>query len=186
MPRKKIKAVMVLTLIVMCGIVFFIRYRHINKKYPEPTIEKLALGQLTNYYNVDFTVVESTLLSEADISKNYPEHEFIELLGEEKCMLVTVKLRNNSKEEQNVDLTGLTLESRAFSNGLDAEFYLMMTESEPMLHPTLIPGQELTVVLPYTFTEIMFQSAAWKEVDKRQFELALVLYPVKKTFLLDV
>ena len=180
--------------VILCLAAFIPRYQQINQKYPNPPVETYTIGEPLSYKGVEISVQESRVAAWPDMPALYPDIAFTynpvvsgEIHSKEqmKLILVTVKLKNTGEERQSVTLYTMTAKTLTWRNGLNLELFMDLNTTAdytPTTQPALAPGEELTVVLPYTAIKEQLPPDEWAVFKDLPFELQFDLYPVKKIF----
>ena len=180
--------------VIACLAAFIPRYQQINQKYPPPPVETYAIGEPLSYKGVEVTVQESLIAAWPDMPALFPDTTFTynpvangEAGAKEqmKLVLVTVNLKNIGEESQSVTLYTMVAKTLTWRNGLNLELFMDLNttaDHTPTIRPALAPGEEMTVILPYTAIKQQFPPGEWAAFKDLPFELQFDLYPVKKIF----
>ncbi|MCI8554866.1 MAG: DUF4352 domain-containing protein [Clostridiales bacterium] len=187
-------AILTVLSVLACLFLFLHFYFQINRQFPNPSVERYAIGQPLNYNSVEIVVQDFRITTWTGLLSLFPDTDFYYDPIEEKNIsdgdqmkvaLITVTLKNTGDIEQRVPLYTTVLKTLTWCNGLDRDLFIDLNEdsiSQLSTRPFLAPGEELTCLLPYTAIEGMLLHRDWERFDELTFEWQFDLYPVKKLF----
>lgn len=179
MKKRKIKIVTG----VVCGLllgVFLICFFMINAKYKNPTVVQKEIGEPMDYNNLQFIVTEAGLMPQEKVDELWAEE--LDRFSGCKGYYVTVTVSNIGTEEKNLSLGNFELVSDAWRNGVDMPRFLTINSDSMKGKFHLKPGDSFTCTLPFQIVKENFTNRQWKQIDHRNFQLVLSLYPVKRVF----
>lgn len=99
---------------------------------------------------------------------------------EMRLLWVQFDIRNQSEEEQNIDLLDIGVESSGWCNIADVELYYQLSDSPKELNFTLKSGEEVSYKLPFLMVKANFRNSEWKKIEDKQYYAVLKLYPEKR------
>lgn len=179
MKRRVIMVPALLLLLILYGI----QYWKINTKYPAPQNISVCLNETVQVDGVEIKPLKAELLdghqiqqimhvsTEAENNNIYDYHNM-------KLYLMTILCRNVSSQKNNVDFTQWMVESGAWGNGLNGEFFKNLNGNISIIQD-LKADEEITVELPFTMVESMFSKKEWEKMSSRNFNIIISLYPEK-------
>lgn len=104
--------------------------------------------------------------------------EEMELEGESKYLLVSMKIENSSEKEIVMPLSELTLETLGWCQGIMAELYAVCTPEDMAVQ---LEGNTIKeVTLPYVMYDFQFPGKMWKNIENEKFYITEYAYPDKK------
>jgi len=177
MKKRKIK----IFVGVVCGLLlgaFLVCFFMINAKYRNSTVVEKGIGEPVDYNNLQFTVTDAGFM---------PHEKSDELWADEldtfpgcKGYYVTVTVNNTGTEEKKLSLGNFELVSDAWINGVDLEKFLTVNSDDIKQKFLLKPGDSITCTLPFLIVKENFTNKQWEQIEHRNFELVLSIYPVKR------
>lgn len=179
MKRKTIVVCALLLLLSLYGI----QYRRVNEKYPVPQNINVCLNETLQIKELEISPLKAELLDGQQIQQivrnsitaekndTYDYHDM-------KLYLMTVLCRNISAQKNSVDFTQWMVESGAWGNGINGEFFKIMNEKISIIQK-LDSNEEIIVRLPFTMVKSMFTKKEWKKLNERDFNIIVSLYPKK-------
>lgn len=188
MKNKKIKTVLISSLIIAALVLSIVRIYHINQQYPNPKVVNHALNESIRGGDTSLTVQNSELIDGNQLKKLVPEYqeEVInddgsQLSGEQmRFLLVYIKLTNHTDETQMISLAQINATSLIWTNGIIYDLFVFLNPNKGNpIQIELSPNQEMEVVLPYGLYSLQFKSEDWQNIDNQQFTLVLSRYPTK-------
>jgi len=179
--KQKNKNYIIIGLVLILVSVCFMRFRYINNKYPEASLEKFDLNETFDYEGVQLSVEESKLVNDEELKTINTSAEDPFIGEEKKAIFVKVKFKNNSEETKTIEAYNFEVESLSWHNGLSLELFKEVNKEDdasPVVE--LKPGEEKALILPYSMIERHFDEKTWEILKDRTFYLTLELYPVKR------
>ncbi len=177
--RKKILWLLVLSVLTAA---YFLRFFYINHLYPETVTREYQMNQSVPYNGVEIQVVSCRLLEGSDwrqIETAY--HKDIDEGVETKCLVPEIQIKNTSSQAKEIRVSSFSAQSGAWRNGINLETLAAMNAEKENRSSTIMPGQTVTMKLPYVMSSSQFGQQNWSTVRQRDFQLVLSLYPVKQT-----
>lgn len=179
--NKKKTGYVIVFLILSLWLFFVIR---INLKYPVGKTQVYELNEKVEYDGFEICVTKMAFLDKEKTSELLADE--IEQFGDCRCALIYVSVKNNQKEEREIELYPFTLESDAWKNSVIMSAYQeineeYVTEGRVTLRPVIEAGGSYECVLTYCIAKVNFTEKQWKSVENRNYNLVLSLYPVKKS-----
>lgn len=158
-------------------------YRNINRKIPPTKLISTEVGDKIEFQeDIYISVVSSELLSEQETQKNMKDIGKI-LLGV-RYLKVELLLENQSKEEKEVIMTDLNMESFGMSNGISLEGTKVLSE-DGTIRPKVEPMSEKEVTVVYEVLSNSISKREWKHIEDREIWLTFTQYPEKKMLKLE-
>ncbi len=181
---RKSKCISCVILLILIALYSFFVYK-VNQKYPKEVSVR-----------VDFQEEESLqegVALKLEKAKIYDNQEAMQKFGQSledemadgiACRVVQldVTLKNETKQEQWVDLYQLYLEDQSYANGIAAD--LQTKTDTPELEVTLNGEEEKEASLCYLLYENQFTKKKWKKMKTEDFWLARETYPEKYIWML--
>lgn len=180
MKHKHIVIIITVMILIAMSSIFVARFIYINQKYPSPTLETVNLNKPIKYLGFEIKVEKSKLIRADEIKKISSKDKLL-FQYNSRALLVTINLKNTSKEKKKIDITPFEVESSGWRNAINLELFTEITSNGSTMHPTIDAGKEITLVLPFTMLDVQFTKNDWDNIDNRKFDLVLSLYPVKKS-----
>lgn len=190
MVNKKNKVIITFVILlstILVGI-FFYFYSKVNNKYQAPVLSTYKIQESFKFsYNPDFElkVIDFKILNENEL-KNLSDSAFSEVKipdQESVGFLVTLNIKNTSDHESSIESHEFMIESGAFANGTDIAYSLLLNEN--VKSGSYMPGEERTLILPFTAIESLLSKEHWENIKKLKFDLVTSLYPVEQKVLLN-
>lgn len=174
------KRMAVLALVLVLAAVYVWRYTAINRQYPPPQEEVYGIGDVVSYKDFEIVVTGTKVIDAETLSKMRTEiYKDFTWVGEEKNIIVEMKVTNRGKEEQNFDASYFELESFGWRNGSDCDYLTYTDDIGPKAH--LKPGETKTVKVGFLANVQQFKTRAdWETLDPQDFYIRIYSYPVKK------
>ena len=145
------------------------------------------MNQPVAYNGVEIQVLSCRLLDDDDWSQIETSYDKdIESVAEAKCLVPEIQIKNTGSQVQKVNLASFSAQSGAWRNGIDMKAFQVMNEDKENLSSTVLPGQTVTMKLPYPMSSVQLGRQSWGTVKQRDFQLVLSLYPVKRTIKLII
>ena len=182
MKKIKLLATMIVVGVFLC--LYSLRYVNLNNKYPPPHVQQYEERQSVPYDSFELTVLETTFMNQETLDATFQDEHSAGVYP--KCIVIDLKIYNNSQSEKQIEIYPFVLESGAWSNGIHLAAFLALNADvdQATLTPTLQPGESCMLKLPFTLTQEQFKPSQWKNIENRDFQLTFSLYPEKKTILL--
>lgn len=177
MKKRKIKIVIYVLGGILLG-VFLVCFLMINSKYKNPTVLSKEIGETVDYSNLQFLVVNSGFIPQAQVNELWTKE--LDIFAGCKGYYVTVTVSNTGTEEKKLSLGNFELVSDAWINGVDMEKFLMLNSEDVKQKFLLKPGDTITCTLPFLIVKENFTNRQWEQIEQRKFELVLSLYPFKR------
>lgn len=179
--------------IILCGgliLCFFIRYMYINHLYKNP-IEKISIeGQNVEYKSLNLMVERSTLIDCDQIQKHMYQdikslNQNMAVLGECKVLIVRVKIQNLNHKSYGMSVANLVAKSGAWANGVDMGLFYQLNPSSQF---NIVLGENCSteVDIPFLLYEKHFSKDKFKNINKRDFQLILSVYPLYSAITLNL
>lgn len=158
-------------------------YRNINRKIPPTKLISTEVGDKIEFQeDIYISVVSSELLSEQETQENMKDIGNV-LLGV-RYLKVELLLENQSKEEKEVIMTDLNMESLGMSNGISLEGTKVLSE-DGTIRPKVEPMSEKEVTVVYEVLSNSITEREWKHIEDREIWLTFTQYPEKKMLQLE-
>lgn len=186
MRKKTIIIIGMILLIITIITLSSIRIFHLNSRFPNPQIIEHSVGEIINGGETSFQVLDSELLSGADIKQLFPDYiDPVENSDGSKvsddqiyALFVHAKLINNSNVTQKMVLVQMYAQSLIWFNGIDGRLYpLLNPDAKNPMEISLEPGQEIEVTIPYSMYNFQYTAEDWNNITNRKFELIISFYP---------
>lgn len=197
--QMNVKKIAVLTILVACGVIWFLLYSRINGQASTPEVESYSVGewvpmeedmlvsgeQMEGY---EVQVVNYDLMDLEEYQKKYQveftEKEKKEFELPEKIYDVTVKVRNTSdrlEEEMGMNFFFLVLQGKElYGDTNDALYERVNPEAQGTMQFALRPGTEMEFHVPFNLRKEWFRKKQWEKVEDYPFYIVFTKYPVKK------
>lgn len=158
-------------------------YRNINRKIPPTKLISTEVGDKIEFQeDIYISVVSSELLSEQETQENMKDIGNV-LLGV-RYLKVELLLENQSKEEKEVIMTDLNMESLGMSNGISLEGTKVLSE-DGTIRPKVEPMSEKEVTVVYEVLSNSITEREWTHIEDREIWLTFTQYPEKKMLQLE-
>lgn len=183
MRRNKYSVITGSVLLIIILIGCLIRYNNLNEQYQPPTYENYKQNQVVSYNSFAIKASEFEVMNEEDIQDLGPVYEDVTTIDGSsiKSIVTEVRIKNPSSQQMKLEVYPFVIESGGYSNGIDADLFHVLNKDEATMIPVLDAGEEITLQLPFTMIESQFTDKDWDNIENREFNLVLSLYPVKKT-----
>ncbi len=182
---KKKKIVIIYGIIIVLAILWFIQYKNINDKYPNPVEHVAYIGQelqvdgfsfkLKSWEWYDGSIVEEILPNYKILTDaNGVEYPF----EKEKVALATVEFCKMSEDNTYFDITNIKFEMGAWHNQWDSELYEELN-GENILFLELKKGEKVEIVFPIVMYDFQFDEQTWSSIEEKDVNIVIACYPEK-------
>lgn len=183
---KKVKIIIVSVMMLLLAVGFVFRVVQVNSRYPAAEEVRVNRSESIDFNGITYQVTDFRFMTDEEL-ETYQANVLNPIRtvshGETqayKCALVEVKALNTTQQEQSARFTYFCLQSGTWRNGIDLNT-LMNYDKEGGLYYQLPPGKSVTQILAFSFSTRQFKNdRLWQDVEKRNYELVLSLYPVKR------
>lgn len=162
--------------VVMC-----FRYYAINTAFPNPVIKSCSIGQIANVNGYSVQVLSKKMYTKSELNPTLQDMiptNFPELQDDFRICVVEVKFQNLNEVEAPLEVFRFMLQSGAWANGIDHEIFDIFNP-EGKLNMVCKPNEEKTLLLTYSVIKKNFHEQDWVNIDQRNFDLVLSVYPEK-------
>lgn len=180
---REMKKICVIVSVLLVITVVASGYKNINRKIPPTKLISTEVGDKIEFQeDIYISVVSSELLSEQETQENMKDIGNV-LLGV-RYLKVELLLENQSKEEKEVIMTDLNMESFGMSNGISLEGTKVLSE-DGTIRPKVEPMSEKEVTVVYEVLSNSITEREWKHIEDREIWLTFTQYPEKKMLQLE-
>ena len=158
----------------------------VNKQFPSSTIEKYTESESFHIDDITLKVNVLSLFRDDEIGEIVPRYldaennEDLVIADSTILMLVNITLTNQTLDEKEIPLYEFYLQKNTWYNGIDASYYNELNDDNKLLL-SLLPGDEVTINIPYLAYDFQFNNSnEWNNMKKDMFELVLRTYPLKQ------
>lgn len=178
--KKKKTTIFISTIVIVLLIIASIPVIRINQQYPQAEMIRIEKGTKQEIKNgISFQIQETTWLNKDELKEKYSDVFPMSEQRDYKAVFVKAILKNETDKKQKYELHRLYLELDIhYYNGLDMELYTAI-EGNPMAEMDLNPKQEVTVVLPYSISDLYFEKQEWNKLEQYSCYLVDERYPKK-------
>ena len=176
--RKILILLSVVVLIFGMATLFFVRYKQINKKYPQAKVKSFSIGAPVIYKSFKYTVKDCRMATPDDLRQMIDYDAYLKETNDTdesddsvKYLLVTLTVKDIGLSNDIAAKDSITMpyaESKVWYNGYG--LYLMKDLNKDS-DTTLAHNEEKTFVLPYAIHETQFRPEDWKKITSREFDL---------------
>lgn len=177
-PRRwKIGCFLAIFIILCCVWAFFVY--SINARYPNRVEDPIVENEAFSYLGYSLQVSNSEIVPFRDSVRLFggDESNIAEIDLESKTLLVEITLRPDEGIRTPFPVTSLTVESGAWTNGLDVPLFFEMNDADS-LNVSVEPSASCNIILPFRIYPSQFYAQDWKQLKTRKFYLVGAMYPI--------
>lgn len=154
-----------LSVVLFC--LFIWRVYVVNSRYEKTSLERYKMQDTVKCDNLEYTIVGMKIM-DSDEDRG------------DKLLCLSMKIKNNTHEEQICDLTKCVLDFNHSGIFPNINAFSDMNEENVTLYMNFYPKAEAEVTIPYLILKYDMPEEKWEKLDKVKCGLVFQLYPVKK------
>ncbi len=169
-----------LCLMLILLIIFFAVFRivKVTHKFRIKDTTIYQIGETIEIENMAMKVTDMRFMTKDDLK------QYQELIGEDcdksMCIVLSVDLKNLLDQETKNDLTFLSMASGAWTQQISYEMFHALNQENASLNLTLQSEQSMQLQLPFILASVQFKDKDWANIQDRDYQLYISLYPEKR------
>lgn len=190
--KKKI----IIMLVVLVGIisVWFYFFYKVNKEIPQAQRIEVCENEVILIDDIEFQVNTTTIYDYEELIRAYEKAgnlEWYQRYNEEyglSFIFSEMTMKNIGGVDKTVNVYDFVIGTLTGSNGMSMDLFEIANDSIELMSPTIKSGEEVTVVLTFSYVNGYINGDLYKKgkMEDEEFELILSLYPVRRSIHLNV